>query len=56
MAGGGWDLALAGVLLVVLGVMVVAIPELWSPVGVFVIGVGLGAIAVVAYRAIRHRT
>ncbi len=42
VADGGWDLALAGVLVIVLGIAVIAIPELWSPVGVFVIGVGAG--------------
>ncbi len=55
MAGGDWDLALAGVLVIVLGVMVIAIPELWSPVGIFVIGVGTGALAVLASRALRGR-
>ncbi|MDP9359273.1 MAG: hypothetical protein M3R02_29105 [Chloroflexota bacterium] len=47
---------MAGVLVIVLGVMVIATPDLWSPVGVFVIGVGAGAIAVVASRAIRRRS
>ncbi len=56
MASGDWDLALAGVLVIVLGVMVIAIPELWSPVGVFVVGVGAGALAVVTSRAIRRRS
>ncbi|MDP9368507.1 MAG: hypothetical protein M3Q03_09570 [Chloroflexota bacterium] len=56
MASGDWDLALAGVLVIMLGVMVIVIPELWSPVGVFVIGVGAGALAVVASRVIRRRS
>ncbi|MDP9469307.1 MAG: hypothetical protein M3Q71_01380 [Chloroflexota bacterium] len=56
VAGGGWDLALAGVLVIVLGVMVIAIPQLWSPVGVFVVGIGAGALAVVASRVIRRRS
>ncbi len=42
VASGGWDLALAGVLVIVLGV--------------FVAGVGAGALAVVVSRAIRRRS
>lgn len=55
VASGGWDLALAGVLVIVLGVMIIAVLELWSPVGVFVVGVGAGALAVVTSRVIRRR-
>ncbi len=55
MIRGGWDLVLAGRLVIVLGVMVIAIPELWSPVGVFVIGVGAGALAVLVSRMMRGR-
>ncbi len=55
VAGGGWDVVPAGVLVIGLGIAVMTGAAWWWPVGIFAVGVGSGALVVVAFRGLRRQ-